>query len=314
MWASWSRKGRNDAAAVLGINIEGVLPTTNHLESFNGVLKRKHLGQWQRGGRKLRFDVLIHRLVLQILPFIYGQYRVLNSFYSWKSERFQHAAGGVMIPSQSPRKRTTQQNLPPLTWYQADSRRDGFAQDFVKLNRVASIQSGRKYELWGTCAATGANIRDPVHPRYWMTVHPSGSATCTCMDWLTRGGACKHLRAFRLLIEAWSRQGHLAVQYYFPRSREEALHIDTLNRHWYGDHFSDAITAAVQNTNVLEPLVAPPQTFKIIKKTVPLPPRNVNIKAPSLEQEAEWEEQILEMENNIEIDPDVSFFTSIQLF
>ena len=59
LWNSWSEEGRGCAAAVLGVGIGDVLPTTNHLESFNGVLKRKHIGQWQRSGRKLRFDVLV---------------------------------------------------------------------------------------------------------------------------------------------------------------------------------------------------------------------------------------------------------------
>ncbi|KAJ7777944.1 hypothetical protein DFH07DRAFT_691665, partial [Mycena maculata] len=43
LWKSWSDYGRTVAAALLGCHFDGVIPTTNHLESFNGVLKRKHL-------------------------------------------------------------------------------------------------------------------------------------------------------------------------------------------------------------------------------------------------------------------------------
>lgn len=43
LWASWSEFGRHSAAKILGCALNGVLPTTNHLESFNGILKRKHL-------------------------------------------------------------------------------------------------------------------------------------------------------------------------------------------------------------------------------------------------------------------------------
>ena len=39
LWQGWSRKGRTIAAALLRILIKGVLPTTNHLESFNSLLK-----------------------------------------------------------------------------------------------------------------------------------------------------------------------------------------------------------------------------------------------------------------------------------
>lgn len=46
LWQSWSDFGRCVAAVCLGCVVEGVLPTTNHLESFNGVSKRKHLKRW----------------------------------------------------------------------------------------------------------------------------------------------------------------------------------------------------------------------------------------------------------------------------
>ncbi|RDX39548.1 hypothetical protein OH76DRAFT_1302925, partial [Lentinus brumalis] len=43
LWQSWSAYGRRVAAERLGFEVSMVLTTTNHLESFNGVLKRKHL-------------------------------------------------------------------------------------------------------------------------------------------------------------------------------------------------------------------------------------------------------------------------------
>ncbi|KIO25195.1 hypothetical protein M407DRAFT_25419 [Tulasnella calospora MUT 4182] len=43
LWASWSAAGRNKAAKAMATPVHGVLPTTNHLESFNRLLKRGHL-------------------------------------------------------------------------------------------------------------------------------------------------------------------------------------------------------------------------------------------------------------------------------
>ena len=60
MWKSWSEWGRVAASTILNIPIEGVIPTTNHLESFNSILKRKHLPAHLRSGHRLRFDSLIH--------------------------------------------------------------------------------------------------------------------------------------------------------------------------------------------------------------------------------------------------------------
>ncbi|KAI0311199.1 hypothetical protein OF83DRAFT_1039767, partial [Amylostereum chailletii] len=71
MWNGWSQFGRNRASEILGVAVEGVLPTTNHLESFNSALKGKYLPQWQRSGARLRFDVLIFRLVRDIVPTLF---------------------------------------------------------------------------------------------------------------------------------------------------------------------------------------------------------------------------------------------------
>ncbi|EPS94045.1 hypothetical protein FOMPIDRAFT_1097535, partial [Fomitopsis schrenkii] len=43
LWRSWARRGRIDAAERMGVDIDFILPTTNHLESFNGSLKRKYI-------------------------------------------------------------------------------------------------------------------------------------------------------------------------------------------------------------------------------------------------------------------------------
>ncbi|KAF8587603.1 hypothetical protein K439DRAFT_1298945, partial [Ramaria rubella] len=43
LWNGWSQKGRIDASQVLQTSIEGVIPTTNHLEAFNGLLKQKYI-------------------------------------------------------------------------------------------------------------------------------------------------------------------------------------------------------------------------------------------------------------------------------
>jgi hypothetical protein len=76
LWESWSDFGRHSASRVLGCAFDGVLPTTNHLESFNGLLKRKYLKRFQRGGRRLRLDVLLKFLVSTILPSIFEQRRL----------------------------------------------------------------------------------------------------------------------------------------------------------------------------------------------------------------------------------------------
>lgn len=74
LWQCWSEFGQRIAAEILKCPIEGVLPTTNHLESFNGVLKWKHLQRWQHGGQQVCLDMLIILLVTKILPSIFQQH------------------------------------------------------------------------------------------------------------------------------------------------------------------------------------------------------------------------------------------------
>ena len=71
LWQSWSEFGRIRTSSILKIPIDGVIPTTNHLESFNAILKRKHLAALLHSGHRLRFDSLIHLLITRVLPDIF---------------------------------------------------------------------------------------------------------------------------------------------------------------------------------------------------------------------------------------------------
>ncbi|KLO11763.1 hypothetical protein SCHPADRAFT_830505 [Schizopora paradoxa] len=71
MWTSWSQKGRSLASVRIGVPLESIVPTTNHLESFNFVLKHKFINQRKHSGQRLRFDIFIHLLVKEIIPEVY---------------------------------------------------------------------------------------------------------------------------------------------------------------------------------------------------------------------------------------------------
>lgn len=71
LWQSWSEWGRLKAAAAIGIPVQGVIPTTNHLESFNGLLKRKYIKNYLHSGHRLRFNMLIFLFITQILPQVF---------------------------------------------------------------------------------------------------------------------------------------------------------------------------------------------------------------------------------------------------
>lgn len=288
LWSGWSQKGRNDAAARMAIDVEGILPTTNHLESFNASLKYKHIPEWRHSGRRLRFDMLIFHLIVHILPDIYAQHCMVNDYRVWRVNRFRSAAGGIDISKQisdrGASSTSTNQYSPPRAWYEPDEARDSRAQVLFSLRHIQPIQSGRPFELWATCPASDSNISNPQHSRYWLTAHPSGIATCTCPDWLHRGGgACKHLRAFRWAIQSWQEAGQLAYHFHFPSSRQEAHDIDTQNRCYYGANHDRAVSCPLHSPYCsCDP---PARTIESNTGSMGLlPPRNMTHIVPSLEQ------------------------------
>ncbi|KAG8755470.1 hypothetical protein FRC11_006006, partial [Ceratobasidium sp. 423] len=132
LWQNWSEFGRLTAAAVIRISLEAVIPTTNHLESFNGVLKHKHLKRWSRGGRRVRADTLVNILATKIAPSIFQQRRL-------EEERvmLRKALKGVQGASQL--LENTQQKLiePPIAFLEPDARRDSDAARILELNRLS---------------------------------------------------------------------------------------------------------------------------------------------------------------------------------
>ena len=99
MWTSWSRSGKESAAIRIGIPFMKVLTTTNHLESFNGLLKGKYLENLTQSGYRLRLDVLVYHLSQRILPRVYAQRRLDYEYIQWRAKRFLLASGGnVVLP------------------------------------------------------------------------------------------------------------------------------------------------------------------------------------------------------------------------
>lgn len=242
MWGSWSRKGCDLAAGRLKIPLEGVLPTTNHLESLNGALKRKYIPQWQHSGHRLRFDMLLYHLVSSILPQIYAQQRMVTQYAVWKARRFRictpNHATGPGTTSAAGTSYIAQAHV-PYAWYAPDIHRDANAKAIFASHKLHPIPSARPHELWARCASVSNESKT-----YWLTSHPSGAATCTCPDWLRRGGACKHMRAFRLLIEHWIGVGQLLPNsFHFPGSAEEAESVEARNRAWYGAGYDGSVTS-----------------------------------------------------------------------
>ena len=67
-WQSWSPAGAIIASQFLGIPVQRVARTNNHLESFNGRIKGKYYKPYQHSGRLPRIDVWVLLAVTTVMP------------------------------------------------------------------------------------------------------------------------------------------------------------------------------------------------------------------------------------------------------
>ncbi|KIJ32755.1 hypothetical protein M422DRAFT_265387 [Sphaerobolus stellatus SS14] len=203
LWHSWSQKGRLTASEYFKTTIEGVIPTTNHLEAFNEIY----------------------------------QYRTAQEEYKgWVAARFRDQAGGVDLLANRKAKlseqsiTSTQSDIQsPIVWW-PDNRPESAIEEanyIVEHGRFDYIRWTDAYTIMGTCASRTADIRDPGHMRYNLWITTYGMASCSCLAVARGVGACKHLWALRIKIKKLIEEQkiHPGYPFLYPVSMEEAKHI-----------------------------------------------------------------------------------------
>ncbi|KAJ3748257.1 hypothetical protein EV360DRAFT_56944, partial [Lentinula raphanica] len=223
LWQSWSEWGRLAAAAAIKIPVEGIIPTTNHLESFNMVLKKKYIQHHLHSGHRLRFDLLIILLITEILPKVYSRRRAMRDHTSWLDARFFEGAGGQNLSELQQKVAASKQEQArieqSICWWSTDINRDQRAQEILVLQRLHSFASGAPpYTFTAICSSSQPNTS------HSLKLGQTGEGCCTCRDFYNKGGACKHLRAFRLIIDGWASRG-LCNPFYYPSSLPSAREI-----------------------------------------------------------------------------------------
>lgn len=214
LWKSWSYFGRIQAARILEIPVGAVASTTNHLEAFNAILKHKYITDHQRGGKRLRFDLLMFLLVTQILPAIFERRKAEESFYDWLSSQFARYGQGNL--SRAPEKKLQVLQKFEFAWWTSEARlrTQEEVQYIIGQKRIANYSWLGPYQLAATCASSVEDIRLLSHKRYTMIVNCYGWARCSCPAFEKRGFACKHLWAFRTVITRMQTQ----YTFIFPES------------------------------------------------------------------------------------------------
>ena len=231
LWQSWSQYGRLEAAKILNKSVNHIAPTTNHLESFNGVLKRKYLRQFQKGGRRIRIDLLVYLLATRILPGIFQQRKVEEEFYLWLSLRFNEQSGGcnllqerLSLQRSSKAMSSSDKDIKyEFTWWSSDSQ--SLHQDealyIITKHRIADFKWIDGFTITATCASSHVDVRIQGHMRYNLMLNCYGWGTCSCPSFHKFGSACKHLWAFRLVVV----QMRTRYSFIFPDTEDVACSI-----------------------------------------------------------------------------------------
>ncbi|TFK78557.1 hypothetical protein K466DRAFT_507120 [Polyporus arcularius HHB13444] len=239
LWKSWSAFGRRVAADLIGCDVKGILPTTNHLESFNGVLKRKHIRRWQRGGRRLRVDVLLHIFVFSVLPSIFEARALEQVDEQQLLEKIKALPGGAALVRQhaAMQERLAQDGRQAphgghsdvsrgvcAAYLAPDVNRDQAAQDLLEHNQIsAPVYQDHTRTFVFECFSSMATIADLSPVVYLVRLGLDRTASCTCLDFKHRGGACKHMRAALLRLEELRNSGLQDLpQISLPRTETEA--------------------------------------------------------------------------------------------
>ncbi|TFK18133.1 hypothetical protein FA15DRAFT_731220 [Coprinopsis marcescibilis] len=221
LWQSWLQYGRLSASLRLKIPVDGVLPTTNHLESFNALLKRKLLTWWLHSGYRLRFDTLISLLIWKILPSVYAHHFAHKEYTQWLTLQFQQHAGGkdlYQAHKDAIHKRAEQSNSRYCWWANDQHRNDG-ALAILQQGRLISVTQELGFYR-AECLPSG-NISSNIIRNYQLVINQNGISTCTCPNFSNQHHACKHLRALRCAISSYTQQGYEHEGFYFPATYEE---------------------------------------------------------------------------------------------
>jgi hypothetical protein len=224
LWKSWSDFGRKVAASLLGCEMDGVIPTTNHLESFNGVLKRKHLRRWQNGGRRIRVDVLIQVLVIHILPSIFQERRLYREQEQRIADQVRQLPGGAKLA----KNQAGRQIIPKIAYLVPDDQRTERALALLAANQIGVpdfVAATNTFVF--ACYSSEALEIDTQPVQYKISMGLDGVVTCTCPDFDKHGGACKHIRGGLLFLDKLRAHGLNIPMIPIPMSLTDAHALQT---------------------------------------------------------------------------------------
>ncbi|KAF7797219.1 hypothetical protein EIP86_008411 [Pleurotus ostreatoroseus] len=158
---------------------------------------------------------------MKILPSIF-EFRALEEEEEarWEAQLSRLPGGDALLKAMEQRKAA---DLPPVAYLSADTRRDAAAANILQNKQVGSPEFEEKTRTFHfTCYSSLATPSDPRPITYQVCLGVRGTALCNCPDFCNRGGACKHIRAALLYLNALRQQVPTVPLITLPGSEVEA--------------------------------------------------------------------------------------------
>ncbi|KAJ3887289.1 hypothetical protein GG344DRAFT_80872 [Lentinula edodes] len=156
--------------------------------------------------------------------FLYLSFSLLSSVvsrqhYLWLDSRFQEGAGsqnlGELQQKFIAKKQEHSQALISVCWWAVDESRDIQAQHILQSHWLQTPSFGSNHDMFvTTCTSMSGSTS------YQLTISRFGNASCSCPNFYSQGGACKHLRAFHYVINAWTEK-----PFHYPQTLASAQEI-----------------------------------------------------------------------------------------
>jgi hypothetical protein len=196
LWESWSASGRIAASLRTGLALNELPRTTNHLESFNGLVKHHYIRNETKGGHRLRLDVTVDLFNTKVIPSIFAIRRTRETEQAMLMDTFGSLPGAANLLSHQPKLH----NGKAVAYLIPDHLRDTEAKKLVH-GRFISWPIVHSQGLSLTCRSSRATADEvsPLSYNVWLSFQMT--AGCSCPDFQSRGGACKHIRAAIELVD-----------------------------------------------------------------------------------------------------------------
>nr|GAT46986.1 predicted protein [Mycena chlorophos] len=234
LFDSWSDASRVEAARRLKCPVSSVVPTTNHVEGFNGALKNSHLANWKRAGRRLRPDVFLKILITDIIPLIFQKRAMITEEERVRRAKYAHLPGGPELMAQLA-KGPAPDIIPFIAYLPDDEERQIRGCEMVlsrqigtptvvEISTVDELEKITCFEF--ACHSSTALDGEVGGLSYTVQILVNGAARCECRDFVCNGWGCKHIRAGLALLDQLRRQKRVNIRVDdipIPTTRQQAV-------------------------------------------------------------------------------------------